>query len=146
MSLFLRCQSCGKRYDFQKDEICPKCGAFNSPNDDQRQALERQILQERVRREAVPDCTPECMPQGYGGHSHSSRPQAPQRQNSGSQWQSAQARKARQAQVARKERAENGSGKKGCGCAIIVLIFLLAWMMPMILDALTMLLIDLGVY
>ncbi len=139
MALFLRCQSCGKRYDYQKDEICPKCGAYNSPNDDQRLALERQILQERIRRENLPDCTPECMPQGYGGHSHSSRPQTVRRQQSASQWQSAQAQKARRAQVVRKEQAENVGNKKGCGCALVVMILVLFWMLPILLDALTML-------
>ena len=146
MALNLRCQSCGRRYDFQKDEICPRCGAFNSPNEDQRQALEKQILQERIRRQDVPDCTPECMPEGYGGHSHTTRPRTAQRQSGSNQWQSAQAQKARRAQIARKERAENGGSKKGCGCAVVILILLFFWMLPMLLDALTMLFIDLGLY
>lgn len=25
------CDNCGKYYDFDKDEFCPKCGAFNQP-------------------------------------------------------------------------------------------------------------------
>lgn len=25
------CEDCKKRYDFDKDEFCPKCGAFNQP-------------------------------------------------------------------------------------------------------------------
>lgn len=25
------CEDCGKRYDFEKDDFCPKCGAFNQP-------------------------------------------------------------------------------------------------------------------
>lgn len=25
------CEDCGRRYDFEKDDFCPKCGAFNQP-------------------------------------------------------------------------------------------------------------------
>lgn len=25
------CESCGKRYDYDRDETCPKCGAYNQP-------------------------------------------------------------------------------------------------------------------
>lgn len=25
------CENCGKRYDDQKDDFCPKCGAYNQP-------------------------------------------------------------------------------------------------------------------
>ena len=27
----VRCGECGKRYDFDTDDFCPRCGAFNSP-------------------------------------------------------------------------------------------------------------------
>ncbi len=27
----ITCENCGKRYDDQKDDFCPKCGAFNQP-------------------------------------------------------------------------------------------------------------------
>ena len=27
----LRCYECGKIYDFDQDDFCPKCGAFNQP-------------------------------------------------------------------------------------------------------------------
>lgn len=27
----LRCSECGKYYDFEKDDFCPKCGTFNQP-------------------------------------------------------------------------------------------------------------------
>lgn len=27
----LVCDECGKRYNFEKDEFCPRCGAFNQP-------------------------------------------------------------------------------------------------------------------
>ncbi len=26
------CESCGKHYDFHKDETCPRCGSYNNPN------------------------------------------------------------------------------------------------------------------
>lgn len=25
------CEECGKHYDYQKDDFCPRCGAFNPP-------------------------------------------------------------------------------------------------------------------
>lgn len=25
------CEECGKQYDFERDDFCPKCGAFNQP-------------------------------------------------------------------------------------------------------------------
>ena len=25
------CEDCGKRYDYDEDEFCPRCGAFNQP-------------------------------------------------------------------------------------------------------------------
>lgn len=25
------CEECGKHYDFEKEDFCPKCGAFNQP-------------------------------------------------------------------------------------------------------------------
>ena len=28
----VKCGSCGKLYDYDKDELCPKCGAFNQPD------------------------------------------------------------------------------------------------------------------
>ena len=27
----VRCYECGKRYDFDVDDFCPRCGAFNPP-------------------------------------------------------------------------------------------------------------------
>lgn len=27
----ITCDECGKRYDYDRDEFCPKCGAFNQP-------------------------------------------------------------------------------------------------------------------
>ena len=27
----VRCYECGKTYDFDADDFCPKCGAFNQP-------------------------------------------------------------------------------------------------------------------
>lgn len=27
----VQCEECGKRYDFDIDDFCPKCGAFNQP-------------------------------------------------------------------------------------------------------------------
>lgn len=27
----VRCEECGKRYDYDVDDFCPRCGAFNQP-------------------------------------------------------------------------------------------------------------------
>ena len=27
----VRCYECGKTYDYDTDDFCPKCGAFNQP-------------------------------------------------------------------------------------------------------------------
>lgn len=27
----VRCEECGKRYDFDVDDFCPRCGGFNQP-------------------------------------------------------------------------------------------------------------------
>ena len=29
----IKCGSCGKLYDYDRDELCPHCGAFNQPGD-----------------------------------------------------------------------------------------------------------------
>ena len=39
----VRCYACGKRYDYDDDGFCPKCGAFNQP------ARERRAAGARVR-------------------------------------------------------------------------------------------------
>ena len=36
--MILKCSSCGKFYDFEKHETCPKCGAYNQPPASQRPA------------------------------------------------------------------------------------------------------------
>lgn len=28
---YIVCEDCKKRYDFEKDEFCPRCGCFNQP-------------------------------------------------------------------------------------------------------------------
>ena len=28
------CSECGKHYDYDKDDFCPKCGVYNPPNRD----------------------------------------------------------------------------------------------------------------
>lgn len=37
------CSECGKHYDYDKDDFCPKCGVYNPPNrQPQRQAASAQ--------------------------------------------------------------------------------------------------------
>lgn len=38
------CKDCGRVYDFDKDDFCPKCGSFNPPVDEGATALERDLL------------------------------------------------------------------------------------------------------
>ena len=40
----LVCRDCGKRYDYDKDDFCPKCGSYNPPQDDPSTPLERELL------------------------------------------------------------------------------------------------------
>ncbi|MCI2056742.1 MAG: hydrogenase maturation nickel metallochaperone HypA [Oscillibacter sp.] len=28
----VRCEDCGRRYDYEEDGFCPRCGAFNQPS------------------------------------------------------------------------------------------------------------------
>lgn len=68
MSRFVVCQTCGRRYDYDKDEICPHCGAFTSPG------YTRTKLEEELLRASGHECSPGCMPQGYGGHDRHPQP------------------------------------------------------------------------
>ena len=38
------CADCGKRYDYDKDDFCPKCGSFNQPPDSGATRLEQELL------------------------------------------------------------------------------------------------------
>ena len=38
------CKDCGRVYDFDKDDFCPKCGSFNPPVDEGATILERDLL------------------------------------------------------------------------------------------------------
>lgn len=40
----IRCKDCGKSYDYDKDDFCPKCGAYNPPADSGATQLERELL------------------------------------------------------------------------------------------------------
>ena len=37
----LVCRDCGKRYDYDKDDFCPKCSSDNPPRDDPSTPLEQ---------------------------------------------------------------------------------------------------------
>lgn len=60
----IRCESCGKVYDYMKDDLCPRCGAYNNLSDTQR----AEVMRQNRREHGLNDCTPECMPAGFGGH------------------------------------------------------------------------------
>lgn len=60
----ITCQSCGKTYDYMKDDLCPRCGAYNNPTDRQRAEISSLIR----RKHGLKECTPDCMPAGFGGH------------------------------------------------------------------------------
>ena len=38
------CRDCGRRYDYDKDDFCPKCGSFNPPPDSGATRLEQEML------------------------------------------------------------------------------------------------------
>ncbi len=38
------CRDCGRRYDYDKDDFCPKCGSFNPPPDSDATRLEQEML------------------------------------------------------------------------------------------------------
>jgi hypothetical protein len=39
----LTCKDCGKRYDYEQDEFCPKCGSYNQPKDSSVTKLEEEL-------------------------------------------------------------------------------------------------------
>ena len=136
----IKCLSCGKIYDYNKNEICPRCGAYTSPSDRQKQQmkLERQLLNERMRNEKT-DCTPECVPLGFGGHRDISRNHAAHGHHQGSQVRQETATARRREMYAprydaqREYREEKRGNKLGLlpivfiVLAVIVLLNLLPW-------------------
>lgn len=38
------CKDCGRRYDYDVDDFCPKCGSYNPPGDPGSTQLERELL------------------------------------------------------------------------------------------------------
>ena len=40
----IRCADCGKKYDYDEDDFCPRCGSFNPPPDSGATRLEEEML------------------------------------------------------------------------------------------------------
>lgn len=40
----VQCTNCGQRYDYDRDDFCPKCGAYNPPPDSGTTRLEQELL------------------------------------------------------------------------------------------------------
>ena len=40
----VQCYECGKRYDFDVDDFCPRCGAFNPPGRSSRIDADRNVV------------------------------------------------------------------------------------------------------
>lgn len=40
----VQCTNCGQRYDYDRDDFCPKCGAYNPPPDSGATRLEQELL------------------------------------------------------------------------------------------------------
>ena len=40
----ITCADCGKHYDFDKDDFCPRCGSFNQPPNSGATRLEQELL------------------------------------------------------------------------------------------------------
>lgn len=52
----VRCGECGKVYDFDADDFCPKCGAFNQPRRQTQVSANGSVVQapeEPIRREGI---------------------------------------------------------------------------------------------
>lgn len=47
------CADCGKRYDYDVDDFCPRCGSFNPPPDSGATRLEEELLSRFQRPETV---------------------------------------------------------------------------------------------
>lgn len=75
----ITCQECGRAYDYDQDDFCPKCGGYNAPAGTGATALEAQLLtrfdENRARR------APGSMPEPPRGSAASHDPFAPRSQN-----------------------------------------------------------------
>lgn len=40
----VRCHDCGKRYNFDKDDFCPRCGAFTQPPPETRIGMDGRVV------------------------------------------------------------------------------------------------------
>lgn len=40
----ITCKDCGRRYDYDRDDFCPKCGSYNPPQANPSTQLERELL------------------------------------------------------------------------------------------------------
>ena len=40
----ITCKDCGRHYDYDQDDFCPKCGSYNPPRDESSTSLERELL------------------------------------------------------------------------------------------------------
>ena len=49
----VRCYECGRSYDFDQDDFCPNCGAFNQPPQTARVAADGSVIQIPVRRDGI---------------------------------------------------------------------------------------------
>ena len=76
------CKDCGRRYDYDVDDFCPKCGSYNPPDDPGSTQLERELLSRfetgRSRQNAanpapVRDSRPAGAAQEERGRRHSAR-------------------------------------------------------------------------
>ncbi len=38
------CEECGRSYDYDAEDLCPRCGSFNPPPDEGATTLERELL------------------------------------------------------------------------------------------------------
>lgn len=77
----IQCADCGKRYDYDVDDFCPRCGSFNPPPDSGATRLEEELLSRFQRpgtggqrsRTAAPRPTSGSGPEIRPGRSHGAR-------------------------------------------------------------------------
>jgi len=127
----VKCYQCGRSYDFDQDDFCPRCGSFNAPEDSPSTKLERDLLSRFDTARQAPRYIPTSTgaAQNAGGRRHSSRIEDCQ--------------PCRDAGKQRSARKRGGSAKgKLNGLAVIlfiVVVILLAEVLPWLLVRLQLL-------
>lgn len=111
------CYQCGRSYDFDRDDFCPRCGSFTAPGDSSSTKLERDLLSRfDTGRQA-----PRYIPAGVGAA-----------QNAGSRRHSSRiedCRPCRAEQKAARQKKARGGGILVL-LVVVAVLLLLSWLLP----------------